>query len=75
MIYYYYPYKKGIDTTFFCLTDYLERELDDLREVLYDLQREGATKLKPFSHTVQDGISMVSPVFFQNKIGEQFQSH
>lgn len=64
-----------IETPFLCLIGYLERELDDLGVVLYDLQREDATKLKPFPHTVQDGISMVSPIFFQNKTGEQFQSH
>lgn len=74
MIYYDYACKKVIKTKFFCLIGYLERELDDLKEVLYHLQREGATKLKPFPHTVQDGISMVSPIFFQNKTGEQFQS-
>lgn len=75
MIYYDYPCKKVIETPFLCLIGYLERELADLREVPYDLQREVATKLKPFPHTVQDGISMMSPIFFQNKTGELFQSH
>lgn len=75
MIYYDYLCKKVIETSFLCLIGYLERELGDLRKVPYDLQREGATKLKPFPHTVQDSISMVSPIFFQNKSGEQFQSH
>lgn len=63
MIYYDYPCKEVIETRFFCLIGYLERELDDLRDFLYDLQGEGTTKLKPFPHTVQDGISVVSPIF------------
>jgi len=59
-----------MEIIFFSLVGYLERERYYLREVLYDLQRKDATEVKPFSHTVQDSISMVSLIFFQNKTGE-----
>lgn len=50
---------------FFCLIGCLEGELYDLREVLYDLQREDAIEIKPFSHCARQYFNGVTHLFLK----------